>query len=205
MSLFRGRYRIESARHPFHTYTHGCYFVTIVTHQRQPLFGRIEQGVIHPSPAGCVVADEWQRTTIVRPYIELDEWIVMPDHIHAIIFIHPHDHTIATTSAVETPRRGVSTTSHAPDGAPHPLHAPDGAPHPPHAPDGAPHDPRSRWRSGSLGAIIGQFKSVSTKRLIAMGYSSPIWQTRFYDRIIYDDDALQRTRRYIHNNPYRHR
>jgi hypothetical protein len=55
--------------------------------------------------------------------------------------------------------------------------------------------------AGSLGAIVGQIKSVCTKRIRAAGYPDFGWQPRFYDHIIRNDAALQRIQAYIVNNP----
>ena len=56
-----------------------------------------------------------------------------------------------------------------------------------------------RLSKGSLGAIIGQFKSVCTKRIWAAGHDFA-WQSRFHDEIIRDDSVLDRVREYIRNN-----
>jgi len=56
-------------------------------------------------------------------------------------------------------------------------------------------------RSGSLGAVVGQFKSICTKRIRSAGYWDFRWQTRFYDHLIRDDEDLNRIREYIQNNP----
>ena len=53
----------------------------------------------------------------------------------------------------------------------------------------------------SLGSIIGQFKSVSTKRIRSLGYSDFAWQSRFYDRIIRNEKELFNIRKYIEQNP----
>jgi hypothetical protein len=55
--------------------------------------------------------------------------------------------------------------------------------------------------ANSLGSIIGQFKSVCTKRIWKQGFRNFGWQTRFYDRIIRDEDALAKARDYIQSNP----
>jgi hypothetical protein len=60
--------------------------------------------------------------------------------------------------------------------------------------------PSGRLYKGSLGAIIGQFKSVCTKRISAVGHDFA-WQTRFYDEIIHDEKSLGTIREYIRNNP----
>ena len=61
----------------------------------------------------------------------------------------------------------------------------------------------SRIMAQSLGAVIAQIKSISTKRIWASGQTSFAWQTRFYDRILRNDRALQAARTYIAHNPSR--
>ena len=63
--------------------------------------------------------------------------------------------------------------------------------------------PPSRLLRGSLGAIIGQFKSLSTKRIRAAGHRDFAWQSRYYDKVIRDPDHLDRARWYIAANPMR--
>ena len=57
--------------------------------------------------------------------------------------------------------------------------------------------------SRSLGAFIGGIKSITTKRIHAipgMEYVR-VWQRNYYERIIRDDDEMNRIRWYILNNP----
>lgn len=61
--------------------------------------------------------------------------------------------------------------------------------------------PAARLWPGSLGAIVGQIKSMATKRIRASGETGFAWQTRFYDRILRATDHLDRVRAYIRNNP----
>ncbi len=58
---------------------------------------------------------------------------------------------------------------------------------------------------GSLGAIIGQFKSITTKKINLMRNTSgkSVWQRNYFDRIIRNNKELTNIRNYIHNNPYR--
>ncbi len=80
----------RSLRHPGHDYTTpGPYFVTICTRRRVRLFGHVVAGVMELSLAGFLVRDEWFRTGVVRPSVRLreDEFVVMPDHIHGIIWL----------------------------------------------------------------------------------------------------------------------
>ncbi len=64
-----------------------AYFVTICIQQRQPLLGQIENGLLKPTPAGEMVQIVWDEMPSHYPNIELDAFIVMPNHIHGIILL----------------------------------------------------------------------------------------------------------------------
>jgi putative transposase len=90
MTLYRGRYRIESARRPGWDYAApGWYFVTLCTHRRARVLAEVCEGRVRLSGIGRIVADEWQRTSRVRTNVALDAWVIMPDHLHGIIRILP--------------------------------------------------------------------------------------------------------------------
>lgn len=61
------------------------YFVTICTAHRQPFFGKLDPGGVRLTDIGVIVEQEWQRTEELRDDIVLDEFVVMPDHFHALI------------------------------------------------------------------------------------------------------------------------
>ena len=65
----------------------GAYFITCVTHNRDNLFGDIADGEICLNEMGHVVEEEWLNAARVRPNVELDEFVVMPNHFHGIIVI----------------------------------------------------------------------------------------------------------------------
>ena len=65
----------------------GAYFVTIATWQKEPLLGEVENGVVRLSPLGQCAADSLQGLTAHFP-LQVDEWVVMPDHLHAILVIN---------------------------------------------------------------------------------------------------------------------
>ena len=62
----------------------GLYFVTLCKADRRPIFGTIVNGRMALTDAGRVVREEWPRSAVIRREIELDEWVVMPNHFHAI-------------------------------------------------------------------------------------------------------------------------
>ncbi len=63
--------------------------MTICTHERAHLFGRVVDGEMVTNAWGKIVWEEWFRTAQVRPYVELfaNEFVVMPNHIHGIMWI----------------------------------------------------------------------------------------------------------------------
>ena len=65
----------------------GIYFITICTHQREPLFGEIIDERMHLNAAGRIVQSIWN--TIPEHYsdVVMDKFVVMPDHFHGIIVI----------------------------------------------------------------------------------------------------------------------
>ncbi|BBO90310.1 transposase [Desulfosarcina ovata] len=67
----------------------GAYFITLCTHGQVCLFGDITDGHMKLNDAGRIVTDEWIQTAVIRNEIELDEWVVMPNHFHGIVFLRP--------------------------------------------------------------------------------------------------------------------
>ncbi|MBX7212872.1 MAG: hypothetical protein K1X39_02555 [Thermoflexales bacterium] len=63
----------------------GAYFITICTHNRERIFGEVVDVGVRLSEYGGVVRDEWLRTASVRREVMLDTFIIMPDHMHAIV------------------------------------------------------------------------------------------------------------------------
>lgn len=66
----------------------GAYFVTVCTADRLPLFGVIQDDEVVLSEFGNSLSDIWQQIAEQQPGIELDEFIVMPDHFHAIVWLN---------------------------------------------------------------------------------------------------------------------
>jgi len=65
----------------------GAYLMTLCTHRRLPLLGTISEGVMTLSPAGRIVGEEWVRTPTLRPHVTLDGYVIMPNHVHGILFL----------------------------------------------------------------------------------------------------------------------
>lgn len=78
----------ESIRLKEYDYTTaGYYYITICTHEHQCLFGNISNGKSSLNKFGQVVKAEWLKTSNIRKNVELDQYIVMPNHLHGIIIL----------------------------------------------------------------------------------------------------------------------
>jgi putative transposase len=83
-------YRIPSARLPSRNYDEGGpYFVTICVAKRRCVFGEIVRGETRLSPLGVMVDQCWHDLPNHHDSIELDEFVVMPNHVHGILWL-PH-------------------------------------------------------------------------------------------------------------------
>lgn len=88
MALIRRTYRKNSLRRPNSDYSsRGFYFITIVTKNRQPFFGLIQNQKMALSDAGLIIWDCWHAIPSHYPNIKLGAFVVMPDHTHGIIQI----------------------------------------------------------------------------------------------------------------------
>ena len=88
MTLFKNKYRIESTRLNGWDYRNpGYYFVTICTKNREPYFGRVVHGGTVLSPVGKISAQCWRDIPRHHAGVELDEFVIMPDHMHGIVVL----------------------------------------------------------------------------------------------------------------------
>ncbi len=87
MATFRAEGR-RSIRLPGFDYAEaGAYFLTICTYAREPLLGEIHNEEVHLSEAGHIAHGEWLHSAKIRPSVTLDEFIIMPNHVHGIVVI----------------------------------------------------------------------------------------------------------------------
>jgi putative transposase len=197
--LFQNKYRTKSHRLPGWDYsTDGYYFITICTQNRENIFGEIKNDTRILNDIGEIVEKNWRGIAAHFSHAKPDEFVVMPNHLHGIIVIDNANSEIspgvttprvvetpmvttprvAETPMVETPHWGVSTNK-----IRNPHHKPE-------------------WKSGTIGVIINQFKSICTKQIHQIYPAlDRIWQPRFHDRVICDEDELNRIREYVRQNP----
>jgi putative transposase len=76
----------------------GVYFLTMCSWGRLDLFGRCDGGVMKLSESGRVVEEEWLRAPQLRPYVRLDAYVIMPDHLHGILIWDPNPNDFGVAS-----------------------------------------------------------------------------------------------------------
>ena len=192
-SLFRNKFRNESFRLAGHDYASGGkYFITICTRGIISYFGSISCSKMALSETGRIANESWYELPKHFPNVFLDEFIVMPNHIHGIIIIEPPDivWTLHAMATHQHPPNDVGT-----------LQCDVGTLHATSLPQ-----PKNNFMSsispkpGSLPAVIRSYKSAVAKKvhIIDPDFS---WQPRYYDHLIRSDQELCRIRQYIINNP----
>lgn len=80
--------RRKPQRLAHHDYTStGAYFITVCTKDRQHLFGSVVSEEVRLNQAGKAVKQVWFGLPAHYPLVELDEFVVMPNHVHGILWI----------------------------------------------------------------------------------------------------------------------
>ncbi|MGM0567302.1 MAG: hypothetical protein ACQESX_11130, partial [Bacteroidota bacterium] len=83
---YQNKYRVASHRMPEWDYSgNGVYFITLVTQNRECNMGVIENNKMNLSGFGKIVEGEWLKSFEIRHELYLDEYIIMPNHLHAIV------------------------------------------------------------------------------------------------------------------------
>lgn len=81
--------RRKSNRLPNYDYAQaGHYFITICCYKNHCLLGEIQEGEMYLNTVGQLVQQEWEATPEIRPNVELGPYIIMPNHLHAIVHIN---------------------------------------------------------------------------------------------------------------------
>ncbi|MBK8127638.1 MAG: transposase [bacterium] len=179
--------RKNSLRLQRHDYRHPrTFFVTICVEGRHKLFGEVVNATMLLNEFGEAVKIEWKKTAEIREAIWLDEFMIMPNHFHAILRI---DDTYIGPFA--GPARNVDVGA-------------DGNPPAPSEADHSRVTVKTTYaRTAPLSTIIAAFKRATTKRIneIRGTKGVEVWQRSFYDRIIRNERELGLARQYIMDNP----
>lgn len=190
----------KSPRKKGYDYTlSGAYFVTICTHLRELTFGDVVDGEMQCTELGQIAYDGWCKTPEHFPHIEVDCFVVMPNHVHAIIIIHNSsmDELSDTDNSVGN-RHACSLPSHSSQPSFNNSQSTRGI-----FKNGQYIAPGVK--SGSLGAIVGSYKSAVTKiaNRTLSDPPSPLWQRFYHDHIIHHEKEFNMIRQYVLTNPAR--
>ena len=156
----------------------GGYFLTICAAGRKHIFGRINGDRLVLSPLGNIVRKCWFQLPEHFPQASLNEFVVMPNHLHGIIAL-----TLGT--------RRVP----APVGARYIVPSSENA----HMPE--------RFQKpveGSIPTIVRVFKAAVTREARAsLGWKDEIWQRNYFERVLRDGKDYANASRYVLENPMR--
>ena len=150
----------------------GWYFVTINTHESKPLFGVVVNGRMVLSEAGRVAEEEWHKSAKLRNGLVLDEFVVMPNHVHGIVHLEGH------TKGVDASNPSASSPSF-----------------------GKPVAGSLGVFVGAYKAAVSRALGRMGLMHQALPHQAPTWHRNYWDVIVRDDEALANIRRYIRNNP----
>lgn len=101
---FQNKYRIPSTRLQTWDYSNnGAYFITICTQNRNHFFGNIQNGIMQLSEIGKLAEQYWVEIPNHFPFIELGNFVIMPNHVHGILIVNNiATPTLSSTEPVET-------------------------------------------------------------------------------------------------------
>ena len=164
----------------------GGYFVTVVAWHRECLFGEVVNGEMKLNQYGEIVQKWWYEIPIHFPDVEIGAFIIMPNHVHGIIFIVNRRGTVPVPkddgeNSISQNNNAVGITQ---GGETPPLRTFEGTP--------------------TLGQIVAYFKYQSTKDMNAIedtGTVTKFWQRNYYEHISRDEKDLQNKTDYIETNP----
>jgi putative transposase len=155
----------------------GYYFVTMVVRGRKRSFGEIRGGVMHKTPLGEFAEKSWAQTPELRPSMNiwLGEFVVMPDHFHAVLRIGVNEHNLPLA-----PSQNLQTTEQ----LLHHLNAPKNS---------------FQFQSNNLASIIRGFKAAVTTEARRTGVPFE-WVSRYHESIVRNAGDLNFVRSYIRRN-----
>ncbi len=155
----------------------GYYFVTMVVRGRRRAFGEIRGGIMHKTPLGEFAENSWARTPELRPSMNiwLGEFVVMPDHFHAVLRIGVNEHNISLA-----PSQQPQTKQQL-------LHGLNDAKN------------SFQPQTNNLASIVRGFKAAVTTEARRTGVPFE-WTSRYHESIVRNAGDLHFVRSYIRRN-----
>ncbi len=194
MEKYKNKYRISSNRLQGWDYSScGAYFITICTKNKEHYFGKIMNEKMNLSEIGKIVNCFWNKIPNYFSFVMLDEFVVMPNHIHGIIIIRNNDEMpiVETTNRVligrDAGRDAINCVSTKTDKNKN-------------VKKGGFAGDKNPLLNNNLSRIIRWYKGRITFecRKINPNFA---WQSNYYDHIIRNNQSYEKVRDYIYNNP----
>ncbi len=151
--------------------TNGYYFITICTKNKKHYFGKIELDKMVFNVVGNYANNELMNLSQHFTHVNLDVFVVMPNHIHCIINLDDFENQIAAKSLTETLPKKFKPNQF------------------------------SKPNSGSVSFIIQQYKANVKRWCNKNNHKQFEWQPRFHDRVIRNEEEYKYMRQYIIENP----
>jgi REP element-mobilizing transposase RayT len=199
MEKYKNKYRTESNRMPGWDYSrNGYYFITVVTKDRICWFGDVKNGKMIFSDFGKIANDEWFKSFKIRRELFLDEFILMPNHLHAIIILNNPDNRIIKNDGDDGDVWDVETHGRAS------LH--------PKSNSNSNEQTQLIRKPKSISSFIGGYKSVVNTKIDDLidsehlginkfNRKNRLWQVNYNDHIIRNKREYMAIKKYIQNNP----
>jgi len=187
----------------------GFYFITMVVQNRKYILGKIENDEMIFSDFGKIAKNEWYESFEIRQELFLDEFQIMPNHLHAIVIIKkPNGFPIKTTELDEIHDTTHDTTHVETHGRASLQSNRSNQSNQ----SGQPEQQTKFFRKPkSLSSFIGGYKSIVTKidnfidlqnlPIEKYNRNNKFWQPGYHDHVIRNKNEYSRIKNYIKNNP----
>ncbi len=181
----------------------GLYFITICCKDRECLLGTVEAGKMRLNDYGHIAHAYFKNMPHHYPHTQMHEFVVMPNHVHAIIEIMESVSESSVRATTESSVRAIAESSvraiaessvRAMDESP--LHE---------SPQQSPPSLRDQRRKMLLSKMVGWYKMNTAKQINIMRQMAgvPLWQRNYHDHIIRNEQSYQTISEYIMYNPAR--
>ena len=151
----------------------GAYFITICVHDKLHLFGEVIDSTMQLNKAGKLLETQWLEIPDRFSYVRLDQYVVMPNHFHAILFLDasiPSDDGLGSSMFIQS-KDSISSNSTISDIV------------------------------GAFKSLFAYEYIKNVKNLNWKAFNKKLWQRSYYEHVIRDDLSLHKIREYIINNP----
>lgn len=169
---FKNRYRIPSNRLRGWNYArNGHYFITIVTYGREHRFGEIVDGQMVLNEIGKIVYDEFFKSFEIREELFPGEFVLMPNHLHAIVILDKNGCELDVKTPTQLYREPQSISSFV-----------------------------AGFKSAAINKI-DDWMDENNRSMKKFNKTNPLWQANYHDHIIRNEQEYIRISEYIVHNP----